>query len=158
MSTRARPAAKRLAFAQQPASTHHFPSDYRSVRRAREALRHQLGIWHVIGELACLAELLVSELVTNAVKAQVPPAPEIGVRFTLTDGRLRLEVHDSSDELPMMNQAEEDEECGRGLLLVDVLASGWGVDRDDTGKTVWAELAVGGGSQPGRPTPGQNRP
>lgn len=107
-------------------------------------------MWHIDGELADSAELLLSELVTNAVQAQASAAPEVGVRFVWADGRLRLEARDVSDAPPVMNDAEEDEECGRGLVLVDALASGWGVDRDDTGKTVWAELAAGGTSAPCR--------
>lgn len=143
MSTRARPAATRLTSVHAPAAAFRFPSEGRSAGLAREALRRQLRYWCISGEPACAAELLLSELVTNAVKAQAPAAPEIGVRFALSDGLLRLEVRDASDELPVMKKAEEDEECGRGLVLVDALASGWGVDdRGGIGKTVWAELAL----------------
>lgn len=96
----------------------------------------------------------MSELVTNAVKAQVSTVSEIGVRFAVTDGRLRLEVQDASDELPVVRKAEEDEECGRGLWLVDALASGWGVEeRGDIGKVVWAELAVSEVPAAHRPPP-----
>ncbi|MFI2185437.1 ATP-binding protein [Streptomyces sioyaensis] len=152
MSTRARPATTRLTPAQPSTAAYHFPSDGRSSGRAREALRRQLRMWCIAGEPACSAELLLSELVTNAVQAQASTAPEVGVRFAWADGRLRLEVRDASDELPVLNDAEEDEECGRGLVLVDALASGWGVDRDGTGKTVWAELAVCEASAPSRPS------
>lgn len=144
MSTRARPAATRLTPALATAAAHLLPADDRSAARARAALRRQLRVWRISGELAESAELLLSELVTNAVRAQVqtqgPAAPEVGVRFVWAGGRLRLEVRDASDELPVMGDAKEDEECGRGLVLVDALASGWGVDRDGTGKTVWVEL------------------
>ncbi|MER0482050.1 ATP-binding protein [Streptomyces sp. Edi2] len=143
MSTRARPAATRLTPVPAAAAAHLLPGNDRSAARARAALRRQLRSWRISGELADSAELLLSELVTNAVRAQAqaPAASEVGVRFAWTGGRLRLEVRDASDELPVMNEAKEDEECGRGLVLVDALASGWGVDRDDTGKTVWVELA-----------------
>nr|WP_245689634.1 ATP-binding protein [Streptomyces chattanoogensis] len=95
------------------------------------------------GELAYIAELLLSELVTNAVQASTPGATPLGIRFALVDGRLRLAGRDGSDEQPVMNRdTEEDKECGHGLVLVDALAHGWGVDRRATGKTVWAEVAV----------------
>lgn len=143
MSTRARPAATRLTPVPATAAAHLLPGNDRSAARARAALRRQLRVWHISGELADSAELLLSELVTNAVRAQAQASgtPEVGLRFAWAGGRLRLEVRDASDELPVMNEAKEDEECGRGLVLVDALAGGWGVDRDDTGKTVWVELA-----------------
>lgn len=150
MSTRVRPVATRPATAPQPAAAYHLPGDQQSAAQARKALRQHLQIWGVDGELADAAELLLSELVANAVQAQASAGSEVGVRFAWADGRLRLEVRDASDELPVMNDAKEDEECGRGLVLVDALASGWGVDRDGTGKTVWAELAVGNASAPCR--------
>ncbi|MFI2257606.1 ATP-binding protein [Streptomyces tubercidicus] len=140
MSTRARPVATRLTTGSLPAAAHSFPGGRRCPGQARRALRQQLRVWHISGEPAYSAELLLSELVTNAVQAQAPGTPEVDIRFAWADGRLRLEVWDASDELPVMNDAEEDEECGRGLVLVDALASCWGVDRDGTGKTVWAEL------------------
>ncbi|MGY5131868.1 ATP-binding protein [Streptomyces nigrescens] len=148
MSTRARPAATRFTAALATAAAHLLPGDDRSAAHARAALRHHLQLWHISGELADSAELMLSELVTNAVQAQASAGPEVGVRFAWADGRLRLEVRDASDELPVMNDAKEDEECGRGLVLVDALASGWGVDRDGTGKTVWAELVVCDASAP----------
>ncbi|MFB6436012.1 ATP-binding protein [Streptomyces sp. NPDC056411] len=158
MSTRARPAATRLTAARPPAAAHRFPSDGRSAGRARAALRRQLLTWRIGGEAAHSAALLLSELVTNAVTAQAPPAPDIGVRFALSDGRLRLEVRDTSDALPEMKQAEEDEECGRGLVLVNALASGWGIDRDGTGKIVWAELAVSSTAPEAHETPPRRLP
>ncbi|WP_329147680.1 ATP-binding protein [Streptomyces sp. NBC_01456] len=148
MSTRARPVATRLTTDPPPAAAHRFPVDRRCPGHARRALWHQLQAWQIRGELANTAELLLSELVTNAVQAQASDAPDVGVRFAWAGGRLRLEVWDASDELPVRNEAEEDKECGRGLVLVDALASGWGVDRGATGKTVWVELAVGDASAP----------
>ncbi|MGW8556961.1 ATP-binding protein [Streptomyces tubercidicus] len=145
MSTRARPAATRLTTDPLPAAAHSFPGDRRCPGQVRRALRQQLRAWGISGELADSAELLLSELVTNAVRAQASADAEVGVgvRFAWSGGRLRLEVWDASDELPVRKDAEEDEECGRGLVLVDALASCWGVDRDGTGKTVWAELLAG---------------
>ncbi|MFG2224566.1 ATP-binding protein [Streptomyces sp. NPDC048644] len=115
----------------------------RSVARARKALRRRLREWGVGEEAAGTAELLVSELVTNAVKARGAVIPLVGMRCAVVGDRLRLEVQDGSDEQPVVNEkVEEDEECGRGLMLVDVLADGWGVERHVIGKTVWVEVAV----------------
>ncbi|MFF4696580.1 ATP-binding protein [Streptomyces chattanoogensis] len=148
MSTRARltPATP------PPAVAYRLPRDGRSVGWARKELRRHLRARHIDSELAATAELLLSVLVTNAVQAQaahapVTATPPIGIRFALSAGRLRLEVQDASNEQPVRNkQVEEDEVCGRGLLLVDALASGWGVVyQGGTGKTTWAEVALGSG-------------
>ncbi len=145
MSTRARFVATSTI---APVVGYRLPADVRSVGWARRELRRQLRAWRVGGELAANAELLVSELVTNAVRAHAAwavPAPAIGVRFTLSDDRLRLDVRDVSDGVPVINEAKgngEVSECGRGLMLVNALASGWGVEWDGTGKVVWAELSL----------------
>ncbi|GAA2677326.1 hypothetical protein GCM10009864_56180 [Streptomyces lunalinharesii] len=97
----------------------------------------------MVGELVGVAELLVSELVANAVRAQGEDGAWVGVRFVFSGERLRLEVRDGSAEQPVLNDdVEEDAECGRGLGLVDAVASGWGVVPDGIGKVVWAELTV----------------
>ncbi|WP_242641102.1 ATP-binding protein [Streptomyces kasugaensis] len=144
MSARARSATTRLTPAPPLTAAYHLPADARSARRARDGLREQLRIWGIDGELADVAELLASELVANAVTATLrTDRTDIGFRADLSAGRLRLEVDDASDQLPLITQAEEDEECGRGLLLVNALASSWGVIvRGATEKTVWAELTL----------------
>ncbi|MYT33278.1 MULTISPECIES: ATP-binding protein [unclassified Streptomyces] len=133
-----------------PVVAYRLPSDVRSVGWARRELRRRLRLWGVGGEVASSAELLASELVTNAVRAHVgqsAAAAAIGVRFALAGDRLRLEVRDVSDGVPVVSgstgvEEEGESECGRGLVLVDALASGWGVVWDGTGKVVWAELTV----------------
>ncbi|WP_229852431.1 ATP-binding protein [Streptomyces albospinus] len=147
MSARARPVATRLAPAVPPAVAYRVPSEPRSSGWARGELRRQLRRWRVPGEVAWAAELLASELVANAVRAQAAGGGWVGIRFALSGGvgRLRLEVRDASGEQPVVNDdVEEDAECGRGLVLVDALARCWGVEADGTGKVVWAELAVPG--------------
>lgn len=131
------------------AVAYRFPSDARSVGWARRELRRQLRAWRVGCELAESAALLTSELVTNAVRAHAglaAPVPAIGVRFVLAGDRLRLEVHDVGGGEPVVKEStgveEEETECGRGLVLVDALASGWGVVPAGTGKVVWAELPL----------------
>jgi anti-sigma regulatory factor (Ser/Thr protein kinase) len=89
--------------------------------------------------------LLCNELVTNAVLHAAAPSE---VRVRLRDGRVRLEVHDPSPQLPTPRAQDPDATNGRGMLLVDALADAWGVDRGDglpdVGKTVWIELGLSG--------------
>lgn len=108
-----------------------------------------------LGELADIIELIVSELVTNAVRASVDDddrpryTPETGlacIHLRLsTDGLAALvEVWDENFELPAPTQPGLDDESGRGLMLVDALAERWGLDLPPSGrgKVVWA-LASG---------------
>ncbi|MEU0657336.1 ATP-binding protein [Streptomyces albogriseolus] len=91
------------------------------------------------------AKLIVSELVTNAIQH----GGGVQVTFTMTvrDGFLHLAVHDGTPCRPVVRSAPEDAECGRGLFLVDWLASAhggtWGTS--DDGTTTWCCLAVPGG-------------
>ncbi|MFW6695203.1 ATP-binding protein [Streptomyces sp. MAR4 CNX-425] len=122
-----------------------FPRHARSVGRARTALRAQLGLWGVDQNVADTAVLLVSELVTNAVRhATVPPGREIGTWFALREGRLRLEVADANGDLPQPRTAGDEDESGRGLALVDALADEWGTYRraNGIGKCVWVTLKL----------------
>ncbi len=87
--------------------------------------------------------LLCSELVTNAVLHAAAPSE---VRLRLRDGRVRLEVHDTSPQVPVARAQDLAATNGRGMVLVDALADAWGVEvgdgLPDVGKTVWVELAV----------------
>src|SRR3954463_6296353 len=74
------------------------------------------------------AELLVSELVTNALLHGAPP---IVLRLPTGPDRLRIEVHDTGRDMPIRMRDNADAMTGRGLSLVAQLASGWGVDRVD---------------------------
>lgn len=90
------------------------------------------------------AELAVSELVTNAVRASQSAGWILPVRLWLSSDRSRLliEVEDTSRALPSQTAAGDDDERGRGLLIVDAVSAKWGWDiKDDHGgKTVWALL------------------
>lgn len=89
------------------------------------------------------ALLIVSELVTNAVRHG---RPEVVLHLETTSDRVRIEVHDASDELPLVpvDQPAADRPSGRGLLIVAATASDWGIARRTgrPGKTVWAELRL----------------
>lgn len=116
----------------------------RTVPRSRAALHAVLSDWRVGQDVLETAELVLSELVTNALRAKAPWDRQVGVRIVrpVEDGLLRLEVSDAGSGRPEVQQPGDEETCGRGLLLVDALAHRWGVAEREggIGKTVWAEV------------------
>jgi len=131
-----------------------YRRERRSVPAAREFARVALSDWG-FDRRADEVLLCVSELATNALVHGVPP----GRGFLLLlrrdfGGMLRVELHDSGDGEPAIadrpGRGRDQEEGGRGLLLVDALADKWDVGPRDPGKIVWCEFANGerpGGSQ-----------
>ncbi|WUH92324.1 ATP-binding protein [Streptomyces sp. NBC_00433] len=114
----------------------------RCVGEARHELRRVLSVWG-LDDLADRAELVLSELLTNAVRhTERPPDCEIETRYELLPAGVRIEVHDADDARPKAQSPSADEETGRGLALVDALTEAcWGVsDRVGIGKLVWAVL------------------
>ncbi|MCZ4121987.1 ATP-binding protein [Streptomyces sp. H39-S7] len=112
-----------------------LPRTPTACREARSVLRQVLRQWEM-EHFTDTAELLVSELVTNAVR--YAPGP---IHLTARGGHtLRCHIDDASRLLPQLYNARPDDEFGRGLALVDRLASDWGVDLTDGGKSVWFEL------------------
>ncbi|MGW0548342.1 SpoIIE family protein phosphatase [Streptomyces altiplanensis] len=105
--------------------------------RARRLARRALVRWG-LEELSDSVELLVSEVVTNAVRYAERP---VTLRLLRTDV-LRCEVGDDSPQLPRQRRARETDEGGRGLFLVNRLARRWGATRLSSGKVVWFELAT----------------
>ncbi|MEV6395194.1 SpoIIE family protein phosphatase [Streptomyces sp. NPDC051907] len=103
--------------------------------RARRLARRALARWG-LEELSDSVELLVSEVVTNAVRYAERP---VTLRLLRTDV-LRCEVGDDSPQLPRQRRARDTDEGGRGLFLVNRLARRWGATRLSTGKVVWFEL------------------
>jgi serine phosphatase RsbU (regulator of sigma subunit) len=103
--------------------------------RARRLARSALARWE-LEELTDSVELLVSEVVTNAVRYASRP---VTLRLLRTDV-LRCEVGDDVPQLPRLRQARATDEGGRGLYLVNKLARRWGATRLSTGKVVWFEL------------------
>ncbi|MGW7378744.1 ATP-binding protein [Streptomyces sp. NPDC054794] len=110
-----------------------------SVRRARRLVTAQLNEW-ALGDLADTAELLVSELVTNALRHTRGP---LRVNLRLRDSRLLCEVEDTESAGPVRGVVDPDAEGGRGTELLDLLADAWGSIRTATGKTIWFELQAG---------------
>ncbi|GHA72155.1 SpoIIE family protein phosphatase [Streptomyces termitum] len=103
--------------------------------RARRLARRALARWG-LEELTDSVELLISEVVTNAVRYAERP---VTLRLLKTDV-LRCEVGDDSPQLPRQRRARETDEGGRGLFLVNRLARRWGATRLSGGKVVWFEL------------------
>ncbi|MCH0540117.1 SpoIIE family protein phosphatase [Streptomyces sp. MUM 203J] len=114
-----------------------LPREPRSVGRARELARDRLAAWG-LDPLVDTVELLVSELVTNALRYG---EGEIRLRL-LRDRTLVCEVWDAGFVQPRRRRARAEDEGGRGLQLVGMLSAGWGSRRTPRGKTVWFELAL----------------
>jgi anti-sigma regulatory factor (Ser/Thr protein kinase) len=120
-----------------------FPADPGAVRAARTAVRNRLSAWNLDG-LADVAALLVSELVTNALRHATGPIGVRLVRPDAADGVLLVEVSDPLPDPPRERVAGLEDESGRGLQLVAHAARRWGTRPGVTGKTVWFELSVPG--------------
>ncbi len=106
--------------------------------RARRLARCALSRWG-LEEMSDSVELLISEVVTNAVRYASRP---VTLRLLRTDV-LRCEVGDDVPQLPRLRQARATDEGGRGLYLVNKMARRWGATRLSTGKVVWFELNRG---------------
>ncbi|MFD7877065.1 SpoIIE family protein phosphatase [Streptomyces sp. NPDC059766] len=112
--------------------------DPAEVRRARAAVREQLHDWGLARQ-AANAELLVGELVTNAVRHSHGRPVVLRLVYGET---LLCEVDDDDHDLPSLLSAGPDDERGRGLRVVSALAREWGTSRRGAGKTVWFELTL----------------
>ncbi|MEU7424847.1 SpoIIE family protein phosphatase [Streptomyces sp. NPDC040750] len=110
------------------------PVDPAAVGDMRARATRRLEEWG-LEALAITTELIVSELVTNAVRYATPP---IRLRL-LRDARLTCEVADASSTAPRLRHARSTDEGGRGLFLVAQLAHRWGVRYTGDGKIIWAE-------------------
>ncbi|MFE7635120.1 ATP-binding protein [Kitasatospora sp. NPDC057518] len=127
----ARPTTVELPYAPQSASA------------ARRLVRDALADW-ALGYVAADAELVVTELVSNAAKTGCLTAMQVGVALVVNRAgqAVRISVRDGSCVLPVLIGAAHDAESGRGLALVDCLAVVWGVDLEPHGKTTWADIDV----------------
>ncbi|MFJ9796414.1 ATP-binding protein [Streptomyces sp. NPDC101145] len=127
-----------------------LPGRLDSARTARRAVRDTFRDWRLDPELAELAALLVSELVTNSLRYAHGP---VGLRLTRVPEphgslpprhALLVEVSDPVPDRPRARPAGPDDEGGRGLRLVACAARRWGTRKGLTGKTVWFELPLPG--------------
>ncbi|WP_328619873.1 SpoIIE family protein phosphatase [Streptomyces sp. NBC_00354] len=122
------------------------PADPAAVSRVRNAGSAQLAAWG-LGDIAFTAELILSELITNAIRYGTAP---IRVRL-LRDRNLICEVSDGSSTSPHLRYAATTDEGGRGLFLVAQYAERWGTRYTERGKVIWAELPLTGGPEPALP-------
>jgi DNA-binding NarL/FixJ family response regulator len=118
------------------ASTTELPAELLSTRHARKFVDEALQRWE-FEELGATVTLLVSELVANAVTHAHSPAE---VTVQLLPASVRIEVTDRDPNVPKRRLADEDATSGRGLTLVEQLASSWGIDQLPDGKRIWFEV------------------
>jgi anti-sigma regulatory factor (Ser/Thr protein kinase) len=115
-----------------------LPADAGSASASRQFIADVLTRWSIAPDVVDIAELLVSELVTNAV---LHTSGGVTLRVNLANGVLRVAVTDESGERPaVLTEADLDTTGGRGLKLVDEHSDRWGGEPDGIGKTVWFEL------------------
>lgn len=114
-----------------------LPLEPRAAGMARQFTAEHLRYWGTLPAVADVACLLVSELVTNAVRHG---GSLIGLRLLHSTRQLSAEIADGDARLPHPCQASADDEGGRGLALVAALATRWGTRRTRDGKVVWFEL------------------
>ena len=113
-----------------------FDCDPTTPRHVRRRIVREFGAAADDAFLLCL-----SEVVTNAV---LHAGTSIVIVAEQLDGVLRVEVSDGSVLPPSRREVDQDSPTGRGLILLDELATAWGVDVRSDGKTVWFEMAVHG--------------
>ncbi|MBV7694606.1 SpoIIE family protein phosphatase [Streptomyces sp. TRM70350] len=119
-------------------ATWDIPADPALVAPVRRQVVDQLGTWG-LEEASFTTELVVSELVTNAIRYGSHP---IRLRLIHDAATLICEVSDTSHTAPHLRRAKIWDEGGRGLLLVAQLTQRWGSRHTPEGKTIWAELAM----------------
>lgn len=112
-----------------------LPADPAAVSHARTHIAEKLTAWG-LADAAPTTELIVSELVTNAIRHAEPP---IQLRLIHHAGSLVCEVADGSSTSPHLRRACTFDENGRGLFIIAQLAERWGTRHNHHGKTIWAE-------------------
>jgi anti-sigma regulatory factor (Ser/Thr protein kinase) len=123
----------------QDEATTMLRADARSAGRARAFVRDVLQQWGC-DHLVELTVLVANEVVTNAI---LHARTDVQVEVRLGQGCVRVEVSDRADTEPVRRNTPDDATGGRGIALLDAMATRWGVDSlPDGGKRVWFEMAV----------------
>ncbi|MFD9819079.1 ATP-binding protein [Streptomyces violascens] len=116
-------------------------SELETVAEARRLVRQSCDLWAFDEEAAETAALLMSELVSNAVRHGRSHSIRVIVSCPAAD-RVKVAVVDKRRCLPEMHMPQPDAVGGRGLVLVDALSERWGTDLLPWGKRCWAEIRV----------------
>ncbi|WP_326642460.1 ATP-binding protein [Streptosporangium sp. NBC_01755] len=122
-----------------------IPRDPRNVASARRFVRDLAADWNAAEDVPEIAELLASELVTNAIaygSADVSDASPIRITVSGEKDLLTVDVYDSCIEIPRMKQPDDLETSGRGLAIVQDLSHNWGWTLNPYGKSVWFQLVA----------------
>jgi anti-sigma regulatory factor (Ser/Thr protein kinase) len=127
-----------IGYRKEDTATWRLPARDDAPARAREQVSALLRRWRAGDDIRHNATLLVSELVTNAVRYATGP---ITVRLIRSGHGLLCEVGDTGNGRPRLRRADLLDDGGRGLGIVHRLTTRWGVRWTDTGKVVWAEVA-----------------
>lgn len=127
--------ARTISIPPSDVATWDIPDDTSAVREARVLANQRLEQWG-LGELQFSTELIVSELVTNAIRYGATP---IRLRLLRHHGVLTCEVTDGSSTSPRLRHARTMEEGGRGLFLVAQVSRRWGYRYTGSGKSIWVE-------------------
>ncbi|KMS74362.1 MULTISPECIES: ATP-binding protein [Streptomyces] len=131
---------------QYPRQSITLASEAASVPAARQIVREACAAWGMDQDAAETGTLLISEMVTNAVRHGHSHSVRVVTEQPRPD-RLRIAVVDTSRRVPELHIVGPDAIGGRGLLLVDALSDRWGTDLLPWGKRVWAEIAIKVGGQ-----------
>jgi anti-sigma regulatory factor (Ser/Thr protein kinase) len=127
-----------------------FTAEPEEVASLRRAIRSRLERWS-LPHLADGAELCAGELIANVI-THVGRGTPTTLSVSLVRGCLRVEVHDPDTRaLPTLIRAEAESESGRGMALVDAIATRWGVELRPDSKVTWCELATESASTSGHP-------
>lgn len=129
--------AQTLALSPDQVATWDIPADPALVAQARQQAMEQLADWG-LEESGFITELVVSELVTNAIRYGAAP---IQLRI-IRNGGLICEVSDASSTSPHLRRSRSSDEGGRGLLLVAQLTRSWGTRHTSSGKVIWCEQDI----------------
>jgi hypothetical protein len=116
-----------------------LPAGPAAACAARGLVRAAIESWDIAVDYD-VAALLTSELVTNAIRHEA--GRTVTLVITLASDYFGVDVHDTSGALPVQVDGPTDAETGRGLMLVDTLATDWGFYWTPTGKAVYFTLAL----------------
>ncbi|MCT2589811.1 ATP-binding protein [Streptomyces sp. N2-109] len=120
-----------------------LPADTAWLSGVRRLTSARLRHWGLGSGTVEDAVLIADELFANAVQhGSASARDEVSLSLALGHGELRIAIADTSSLTPRCRQPSEDEECGRGLLLIEAVADKWGTEPVGCGKATWAVLVL----------------